>query len=67
MSAEPLGLLISSAQSALADVPTVHDYRDKRVLIQSARVQVEAAQALATAELAAALDRLTVAITQETS
>jgi hypothetical protein len=55
---EPLGRLIASAQSALADVSTVHDYRAKRVLIQSARVQ-------ATCALALAIDRIADALTPQ--
>lgn len=58
MTDDPLGRLISSAQSALADVPTTTDYRAKRVLIQSARVQ-------ATCALAFAVGRLVDAITKE--
>jgi predicted metal-dependent hydrolase len=58
MTDEPLGQLIASAQSALADVPHVTDYRAKRVLIQSARVQAACALALAVEHLATTVDRL---------
>ena len=58
MTDEPVGRLLASAQGALADVPTVADYRAKRVLIQCARVQAACADALAADRLATSLDRL---------
>lgn len=56
---DPLGRLITSAQAALADVPTVTDYRAKRALIASARVQAVCAVALAVNHLATAIESIT--------
>lgn len=63
MTDEPLGRLIASAQSALADVPTVHDYRAKELLVESAQVQADIAKAVAAQNLATAIGRLVDAIT----
>ena len=65
MTAEPLGRLLASAQSALADVPTVPDYRAKELLVESAKVQALCAQAVANHSLAESVARLVDAITTE--
>lgn len=54
--------LVKSAQGGLADVPDVHDYRAKNVLIKSARVQAECARALAERDKAQAIKELADAV-----
>lgn len=66
MTDEPLGRLLASAQSALADVPAATDYRQKRALTKAAGVQAECAKAVALEHLATAVDRLVDALTKET-
>lgn len=65
MNEDPVGRLVASAQGGLADLPTVQDYRAKRVLTDSAAVQARCAQALAIQELAVAVGRLVDALTTE--
>lgn len=62
---DPLGKLIASAQSALADLPSVHDFRAKEVLTDSARVQATCALAVAVDHLAISVDQLVAVITTQ--
>lgn len=63
---DELRRLLGSIQGALADVPAATDFRQKRALTSAARVQAEAAKAVALHHLAEAVDRLVDAITKET-